>query len=764
MYKITTQFSIIIFFLLYFGILTNAKPLEEENDFLIDTSYVNTTTYTNLKNRLYSHSFTSNSAIYVVNETDGSTTLLGFSGIYGITDIAFSIHNILYGITFTDLVYIDPYTGQGEVIGPIGFNDLNALATSPEGAVYSAGRNDGKFVRIDTNTGKGTLIGYYGTGLSSSGDLDFAPNGELLATVKRSGFSNDWLASINPATGTATLIGDSGFRDIWGISFKDDVLYGVTYSGQLITINQITGEGHLVGSSPGIFHGGLTTTPKVPLLDLPISYTNFSKSALGNVGLNSGRVNSWFDHNLPSPYNEFDYNLLPWIGYPEVPGHLNDCRLGMSCYGNHDGIDFSPLVAGVAGEDIFAAAPGTVVNVVNNCEPGERRCGSFYGNQVRIDHEDGYSTFYTHLQDVFVVVGDELDNTIFRSEPIGSMGYTGNVRGQSGVHLHFGVYYDFANAWLRSSVLDPYGWWDIEEEDPWTNSAGKGSVAMWKRPILKQTVVTSSSPEFSINTPSGQAQLTFPAGVFLADSLVQILDIPPLPASSAQLRSAGTSFWVRLLNYPTNTLTGENTASYFDDDLPKPINIKASFDFEHIRHLDVTTLALYQWDNQTQLWEKLPSAVDTSHNIVEAESSSPGKFNIQGMLQCPTDPSEPNDTSYHAQLIQKGEIIGVINYLNDEDWFWIDAQAGAVYTIEATQLGLEVDPYVELFDFSGVNILAKDDDSGIGNGFRISWEADENQPYFIRVLANEGSAYGCEASYAFELSIQYNISLPIVIK
>jgi murein DD-endopeptidase MepM/ murein hydrolase activator NlpD len=764
MYKITYQLSIIIFLFLYFGVLTKAKSIEGDNNIQKDSISINTTTYTNLKNRLYSHSFTSNSAIFVVDPTDGSTTLLGYSGIYGITDIAFSIHNILFGITFNDLIYIDPYTGQGERIGSIGFNDLNALTTSPEGIIYSAGYTDGKFVRIDENTGKGTLIGYYGPGLTSSGDLDFANNGELLSTVKRSGFMNDWLASIDPMTGTAALIGDTGFVDIWGISFKDDILYGVTYSGQLITINPTTGAGHLVGSSPGIYHGGLTTTPKVPLLDLPFSYTNFSQSAQGNVGLNPGRINSWFDHNLPSPYNEFDDNLLPWIGYPEIPGHLRNCTLGISCYGNHDGIDFSPLVAGVAGEDIFAAAPGKVVDVVNNCETGERWCGGGYGNQVRIDHEDGYSTFYTHLQDVFVEVGDELDNTNFRSEPIGSMGYTGNVWGQSGVHLHFGVYFDPTNAWSRSSVLDPYGWWDSEEVDPWTNSAGDSSVAMWKRPILNQFVGTSSSPEFSINTPSEQAQLTFPTGVFSADTLVQILDIPALPASSAQLRSAGTSFWVRLLNYPTNTMIGEKTISFFTNDLPKPINVKANYDLESIRHLDVTTLALYRWEDQTQLWAILPSVVDTSNNIVEAQSSLPGKFDIQGELLCPADTAEPNNTSYHAQLVKKGEIVGVINYLNDEDWYWIEAKAGAVYTIEITRLGVNVDPYVELYDFSGGNLVSTDDDSGIGKGFRLSWVADDNQTYFIRVLSNEGSAYGCDATYTFNLSIEYNINLPIVIK
>ena len=46
------------------------------------------------------------------------------------------------------------------------------------------------------------------------------------------------------------------------------------------------------------------TVPFIPFLDLPVSYTNFYQAILGNTDHKSpgspGRVNTWFDHNLPN--------------------------------------------------------------------------------------------------------------------------------------------------------------------------------------------------------------------------------------------------------------------------------------------------------------------------------------------------------------------------------------------------------------------------------------------------------------------------------
>lgn len=55
-----------------------------------------------------------------------------------------------------------------------------------------------------------------------------------------------------------------------------------------------------------------------------------------------------------------------------------------------------------------------------------------YGNCIKIDHANGYSTIYAHLKEVYVVEGQ----TVTKGQAIGYMGNTGN---SYGAHLHFEI-------------------------------------------------------------------------------------------------------------------------------------------------------------------------------------------------------------------------------------------------------------------------------------------------------------------------------------
>lgn len=69
------------------------------------------------------------------------------------------------------------------------------------------------------------------------------------------------------------------------------------------------------------------------------------------------------------------------------------CTPGLDCYDGHNGIDFAPSRVN---EPVHAAANGTVVAVTSDAH---------YGNQVWIDHGNGYATLYGHLASVDVVTG-----------------------------------------------------------------------------------------------------------------------------------------------------------------------------------------------------------------------------------------------------------------------------------------------------------------------------------------------------------------------
>ena len=64
-----------------------------------------------------------------------------------------------------------------------------------------------------------------------------------------------------------------------------------------------------------------------------------------------------------------------------------------------------------------------------------------YGNYVRIDHGDGYSSLYAHLASISVSMGQ----SVSQGQSLGIMGTTGT---STGVHLHFEIH-------QNGSLVDP---------------------------------------------------------------------------------------------------------------------------------------------------------------------------------------------------------------------------------------------------------------------------------------------------------------------
>ena len=96
--------------------------------------------------------------------------------------------------------------------------------------------------------------------------------------------------------------------------------------------------------------------------------------------------------------------------------------------GFHYGVD----IGNKRGTPIIAAASGIVTKVVSSCSEGRSSCGGRYGNYVVIDHPNGTSTMYAHLNSVSVSVG----TTVSQGQKIGTLGNTGR---STGPHLHFEV-------------------------------------------------------------------------------------------------------------------------------------------------------------------------------------------------------------------------------------------------------------------------------------------------------------------------------------
>lgn len=77
---------------------------------------------------------------------------------------------------------------------------------------------------------------------------------------------------------------------------------------------------------------------------------------------------------------------------------------------------------------IVAASGGKIIKAQGGWNGG-------YGNMIVVDHGNGMKTLYAHLREIYVSVGD----SVSAGQKIGWMGNTGNVRGRTGLHLHFEV-------------------------------------------------------------------------------------------------------------------------------------------------------------------------------------------------------------------------------------------------------------------------------------------------------------------------------------
>ena len=128
-------------------------------------------------------------------------------------------------------------------------------------------------------------------------------------------------------------------------------------------------------------------------------------------------------------------------------------RLTQGFSASHKAVDLGRVH--LTGEPVIAHTAGKVIF----CQTGQKNNKSAtgnasYGNCVKIDHGDGYSTLYAHLASVSVKKGD----TVAQGQIIGVMGNTGR---SFGMHLHFEVR-------LNNKHIDPTSY--LEADLPITQS------------------------------------------------------------------------------------------------------------------------------------------------------------------------------------------------------------------------------------------------------------------------------------------------------
>ncbi|MEX1583332.1 phage tail spike protein, partial [Enterococcus sp. C41] len=186
----------------------------------------------------------------------------------------------------------------------------------------------------------------------------------------------------------------------------------------------------------------------IPSAAYPYSVAQFK--ALTDIGTATMAFEANFErpavtHPERIPMAQYWYNLLKDLK-PSKPIWMNPVRstytitqewdqIGWGTNVIHGGIDIASVPAGTS-PPVYVARSGTVETVTYD---------GTGGNYVVVKHDDGYWTYYGHLDSVDLVVGEKVTT----NSRVGIMGSTGLAKG---IHLHFEVWK--GGQWQRINPRD----------------------------------------------------------------------------------------------------------------------------------------------------------------------------------------------------------------------------------------------------------------------------------------------------------------------
>jgi hypothetical protein len=179
-------------------------------------------------------------------------------------DIAISTDGTLYGVTWSSgdfpnkLWTIDKDTAAATFISEIPGGANVGLTFMADGTLLGADKG-GRLFRIDPATGEATDIGAWGNGLGASGDIVGTSDGKLFGFADTGGSASEAINSlveIDPVTGAAAEVGQTGFDNLWGAAVWCGTFYAFRSDGDLLEIDTTTGKATMLASKiPGTQSG-----------------------------------------------------------------------------------------------------------------------------------------------------------------------------------------------------------------------------------------------------------------------------------------------------------------------------------------------------------------------------------------------------------------------------------------------------------------------------------------------------------------------------
>lgn len=349
-------------------------------------------------------------------------------------------------------------------------------------------------------------------------------------------------------------------------------------------------------------------SPK-PFLELPFDYQSVGKT-FDDVALNPY---SWFDHQYP---------LQNECCNPPVVNYLGETV--EKYYKSHNGYDYSLKNGVELNTPVLAAASGTAA-----FKPWQKSGGA--GNMIKINHGNGYQTWYEHLSSEDLLVSEENSSiAVNLGQQIGKVGMTGNT---TGPHIHFSVFKDsnndssFDNE-LPFGVTDPLGW-EGENSDPWslwTNGIRGGNTSFnlfTNRAPLASFYIPNTGG--TINTP--QVDIIFPQNTS-GTPLNIILNKGPFESVSNSILGAAPSLLLEAF---------DNHAQKIDQFL-KPVTLIYKYFDSNLENINEDSLKIYLLKTETNIWEPLPTILNKDNKTATSQINHFSRFALMGEAKDITPP------------------------------------------------------------------------------------------------------------------------------
>ena len=197
------------------------------------------------------------SRLWVIDPAAKTATLVGATGVTGMSDIAITPDQKLFGIDEYGFVYqLNPTTGGASPVGMISQAlGPNAMDAAPSGHLLVGGQGDGKLHDHDLATGADTVVATYTGALIFSGDIASVDATHALGTMTDGGGTNhDHLIAFDLSAHTATDVGDLGYLQVYGLDYGcDGNLYGLVAGSPptLISVNATNAATSVLGTLNG---------------------------------------------------------------------------------------------------------------------------------------------------------------------------------------------------------------------------------------------------------------------------------------------------------------------------------------------------------------------------------------------------------------------------------------------------------------------------------------------------------------------------------